>query len=282
MSRLFVSDLDGTLLDSQERLSAYSRAELARLLECGLPFTVASARSIWSIKPILDDLPLTLPVIEFNGAFISDLRTGAHQFCHSIAPDIVTEIMARADEFGLPPFLSTFNGDEDHLYYTKPVNVGMTWYVDSRERTQDPRLRQVNDLTPCLQEQVVCVTVIGEGPEVRELNDWAHERFPGLVQLNCYDHFYSPSWWLTVHDLRATKAEALRVLAEDQGISCADVTVFGDETNDIPMFKVAGRSVAVENARPEVKEHADLVIGPCDADSVVKYLAMAYEGDSHA
>lgn len=282
MSRLFVSDLDGTLLDRQERLSAYSHAELVRLLEWGLPFTVASARSIWSIKPILDGLPLTLPVIEFNGAFISDLRTGAHQFCNAIAPRILTELIAKADEVGLPPFLSTFNGEADRLYYTDPVNVGMAWYVTSRQRTQDPRLRQVKDLGPCLQDQVVCVTLIGDEAQVSSVNHWAQERFPGQVQLNCFDHFYSPSWWLTVHDRRATKAEALRVLADDMGISCADITVFGDESNDIPMFEVAGRRVAVENALPEVKELADVVIGPHDADSVVKYLAATYRDDGHA
>lgn len=282
MSRLFVSDLDGTLLDRQGRLSPYTRDELARLLERGLPFTVASARSVWSIAPIFAEVPLQLPIIEFNGAFISDLRTGAHQFCRALAPRVVTEFVAKADECGLPPFLSAFNGAEDRLYYTGVTNEGMAWYVTDRQRTGDPRLRHVTDLAPCLQEQVVCVTLIGDSRDVQAIHDWAQERFPGQVQLNCFDHFYSPSWWLTVHDRRATKAEALRVLAGDRGVSCDDITVFGDESNDIAMFEVAGRCVAVGNAVPEVKERADVIIGPHDDDSVVKYLAAAYRDDGHA
>jgi len=51
------------------------------------------------------------------------------------------------------------------------------------------------------------------------------------------------------------------------------VTVFGDHINDIPMFEEAGHAVAVENAVPELKVHADEVIGPNTSDSVVRWLA---------
>ena len=48
--------------------------------------------------------------------------------------------------------------------------------------------------------------------------------------------------------------------------------VFGDEANDIPMFEIAGRGVAVENAIPELKRIAHEIIGPHHSDSVVRYL----------
>jgi hypothetical protein len=75
---IFISDLDGTLLRRDARLSPRGRDLLAHSLDAGIAFTVASARSVASIATILNGLRLPLPVIEFNGAFIRDLETGRH------------------------------------------------------------------------------------------------------------------------------------------------------------------------------------------------------------
>ena len=65
---LYVSDLDGTLLDRNARLSDITRYGLTRLLDAGLTFTVATARHVSSVRQILEGLPLQLPVISSNGA----------------------------------------------------------------------------------------------------------------------------------------------------------------------------------------------------------------------
>src|ERR671918_2485585 len=86
---LYISDLDGTLLTSNASLSPFSRRTLSRLLQEGLPFTVATARSLVSVAMMLDGLPLPFPIIEFHGAFLSDLETGRHELTNNIRPDIV-------------------------------------------------------------------------------------------------------------------------------------------------------------------------------------------------
>ena len=75
----YISDLDGTLLRSDASLSSYSKSCLNEMIADGLQFTVASARSVVSMRHILDGLEISLPIIEFNGAFISDLKTGYHE-----------------------------------------------------------------------------------------------------------------------------------------------------------------------------------------------------------
>jgi len=75
---LYISDLDGTLLNNKPELSLFSRERLQALIADGLHFTVASARSVNSIRSLLGELKLTLPVISFNGAYISDLASGEH------------------------------------------------------------------------------------------------------------------------------------------------------------------------------------------------------------
>ena len=72
-NRIYISDLDGTLLRNDATLSDYSKTKIQQLVRNGVHFSVASARSVVAIQKIFDGVKFHLPVIEFNGAFISDL-----------------------------------------------------------------------------------------------------------------------------------------------------------------------------------------------------------------
>ena len=93
---LYVADLDGTLLDDNAKLSDATRTILVELLDQGLPFTVASARSVASIQYMLSGVSLSLPVVEFNGAFLTDLETGQHQSVQAIDPKLAAAVFAAA------------------------------------------------------------------------------------------------------------------------------------------------------------------------------------------
>jgi len=231
------------------------------------------------MQSILRGLPLPLPVIEFNGAFVSDLATGRHHICNAIEPAIVKEIVAVTHLRRMLPFVSSFNGLADRLYYVDSVNPGMRWYVTDRTTAGDRRLRKVVDLEPHLSEQVVCLTLIERQTALLPMADTIRRCFGDQVELHCIENIYSPGWfWLTVHDRRATKAHALRYLAEEHGLDLAAVTAFGDALNDIPMFKVAGRGIAVGNADVQLKQQATEIIGTNQDDSVVKYLQKEWAG----
>ena len=72
MGSVYVSDLDGTLLRDDAVLSSFSRGTLSEMLDAHLLFTVASARSVTSIRKVLAGLEFHLPVIEYNGSYITD------------------------------------------------------------------------------------------------------------------------------------------------------------------------------------------------------------------
>ena len=273
MPKLYVSDLDGTLLRSDATLSEFSRTQLARLLADGLAFTVASARSVVSMQMLLDGLTLRLPVIELNGAILSDLATGRHEVVHAIQGGLLRELYAFIRERGHVPFISSVDGRRDYLDYSQLTHEGMRWYVDDREAAGDKRLRMVDDLAACLDQEVVALTLIEGRAVIEELEGAVAERFPGALATNAFENKYSPGWfWLTIHDPRATKGQALVDLLERLGLERADVVVFGDDWNDLSMFEQAGRAVAVANADERVKARADLIVGANDADGVVKYL----------
>jgi 5-amino-6-(5-phospho-D-ribitylamino)uracil phosphatase len=272
--RLYVSDLDGTLADRDARLSAFSRRHLTRLLEAGLTFTVATARSVHSLAPIIDGLPLRLPVVELNGAFITDLKTRSPLVCHALATPVAAATIEWALASEVPPFVTTFARGRQNLYPPLALsNAGIAWYDASRRAARDTRLRGACDPRGVLDQQVVCLTLIAERERVLPIARAIAETFPTQAGTLLYENVYQAGWfWLTVQSPLATKAHGLRALAAGAGIELDQTTVFGDEVNDVPMFEVAGHAVAVENAVAELKRVAHEIIEPHHTDSVVRYL----------
>lgn len=274
MARLFVSDLDGTLVGKSGRISAWSSRNLCSMLGDGLLFTVATARSIESLSPLIAGLPLSLPVIELNGALLTDLGTRTSAYCEVLDPQIARAIEARAALLGLAPFLSTYHQGQQRLYPPQQEgNEGMLWYFNERKQAADKRLQARCHAPTVLHQPLVCLTLISRKPELLTLKRGIEADFAGQTNSLIYPNPYQPGWhWLTVQSARADKAHAIGRLIESLGIGWQDVTVFGDEVNDLAMFGAAGCGVAVDNAVSELKTCAKRVIGANSTDSVVRYI----------
>lgn len=278
MNILYVSDLDGTLLQDDATLSPFSRQVLKKLLGEGLSFTVASARSIASIRTILAGLSLRLPVIEFNGAFLSDLASGQHLIVNDITPAVAQDLHQLILSSGNVPFLSTFDGARDRLYYSDILNEGMQWYVEDCRVRGDRRLCHIADLALAFRDRVVCLTTIGREQQLAEMEQTVLERHADAVETHVFENRYSPGWhWLTVHDRRATKDQAIRIVINEWGLEGSELVVFGDNINDLKMFRLADRAIAVENAIEQVKAAATEVIGSNSEDSVVRFIRDDWE-----
>lgn len=280
--RLYVSDLDGTLLDDDARLSARSGAILSGLLRRGVLFTVASARSVVAMQSILEGLELPLPVIEMNGAFLSDLATGRHHVVNDLAPDLSGSVFEIVRAAGHLPFVSTFDGERDHLYYARRENAGEEWYATDRARSGDKRLERVDDLASKLRERVVCFTVIGRREPLEDLRRDLDRRLGERLTIRLLANEYDRGWhWLTAHARTATKDRALATLVERWGLGDAEIVAFGDGDNDAPLFRAADRAIAVANASPFLAALATDVIGPNWDDSVAAYVDAEVRASSH-
>ena len=278
-STLYVSDLDGTLLDSETTLSQFSRDTLNALMDQGLLFTVASARSVASMRHVLAGLRLCLPVVEVNGAFVSDLAGGRHYVVHELHRDILPGLWQQITDAGYLPFISTYDGNADRCYYRDITNEGMAWYVRNRMLNQDPRMHYLHDLERGLEEQVVSLRVIGTGREMENLSYEMSQPFAGRIQTQCFENLSSPGWhWLTIQDAGATKEAGIRYVQRLKGLEDRRLVVFGDEKNDLGMFKLADEALAVANAVPAVKERATGIIESNDADGVAKYISQHRDG----
>lgn len=272
-STIYISDLDGTLLDTRGQVSPRTRSGLLELLDAGILFTVASARSYFSIRSLFGDLPFRLPIIEFNGAFITDYATGRHLEINSLGRSLGEEIFDRVLSRGQRPFVCSFNGEEDCLHYDELINPGMEWYEDRRRNAGDTRLRQTLDLRSTMREEVVSLTIMDQDePAIRALHEELASAYGDALQLYCYENEYSPgTFWLTVHHARASKHIAMQSLRR-RFAEGAQIVAIGDNVNDLLMLEHADRAVAVDNAVGELKEIAHRVIGHHGEDSVVRFI----------
>jgi len=279
---LYVSDLDGTLLRSDATLSEYSRLTLNRLIEEGLLFSVATARGIHSIQTLLKGCNIKLPVVEFNGAFITDFVTGEHLSTNAIERELSGEIYGLMKEYHGDPYVTTYDGD-DHLYYRSLSSNGMKEYYRDRVGILDNRLKQVDDLESKLRHQVMCLTVINTKDTLLPLYERLVAEFSDTSEIHFWDNMYWPgSWWLTVQDKYATKDRAVRQLAEMISHPEDEITVFGDHIQDVQLFNVGKRKVAVANAIDEVKQVATHHIGTNEEDSVIKFIEDEWKSPSRA
>ena len=273
-NRIYISDLDGTLLRDDASLSEFSRKKLIELLDAGVNISIASARSSTSLKPILYGIPLKLPIIEINGAFITDFDTGRHLVINDMPKNIIADVMSRIRSHDLWPLVSAFNGTRDKLYYQEVANDGMQWCLDDRIANNDTRLTRTVDLQTHFDNRIVALTVVGTHEEIKPLVAEMRNAYAGTLQMHFFENPYSPPWnWLTIHDQKACKAHAVKELLELTGFSRDDLVVFGDNLNDVNMFKMAKTAIAVENATDQIKGYANKIIGSNQNDSVMKYIA---------
>ncbi|GAB4417950.1 MAG: Cof-type HAD-IIB family hydrolase [Bacteroidia bacterium] len=276
VNRLYVSDLDGTLLRNDATLSAYSRSELARLIAAGLPFTIATARSIVSVRSILGDLPLSLPVVCANGAYMADLATGAHLRVFGIPKPLDEALRRHIMDAGFHPFIMSTAGGQDRLYIGEITNEGMEAYHAERVREQDERLHYADDLDAVMAAEVICLNVIERREPLARLEAGIEAAYPGRFAMYLFENWHTPEWyWLSIYDRHATKARAIEALGQAYGYASAQIVVFGDGYNDLSIFEMAGLAVAPANAKPEILARAHEIIDTNETDSVVKYLAKA-------
>jgi Cof subfamily protein (haloacid dehalogenase superfamily) len=278
--KLYVSDLDGTLLRPDATLSSRSRTILQDLLAKGLLFTVASARSSYTIREVIKGVPLKLPVIEINGAFVSEMDSSRHLIINDLDPALLHELYDRIRKHGLVPIIGTFDGERDRFYFDRPANSGMKKVIESRVNARDPRVSPVEDLRVALRDRVVTFTIIAMETDLKQLREEIARDFAGRLTTHCFRDIYSGFHWFQIQGINASKDRAIQQIIERFDLNGVELVVFGDNENDTPMFRIADRAVAVENATRSLQKAATDIIGSNKKDSVIDYIQQDFKTPS--
>jgi len=265
---LFVSDLDGTLMRSDISLSDFTVLTINGLVENGLNFTYATARSVESARPIAGGLNLKLPVITRNGAVLADNNTGRHIEKSVFTSDEVQLLKDMLEELPLCGFVSCFTGEKMiKTYMAGEHTEAFQGYIDYNK--DDPVMVSKNTVEEMFCGEPGYVTLMGEKEYIRPIYEKVktYQGWESLFQKDTYREEY----WLEICPQNCTKAKTILKLKERYGFE--KLVVFGDALNDLPMFKIADEAYAVSNALDVVKEAAAKVIGSNDEDAVAEFLS---------
>ena len=264
MKTLYISDLDGTLLRSNETTSEYTNDTLNRLTENGMLFSYATARSYHTARKVTKGLEAKIPLIIYNGAFIIDNVTGEILLSNYFEKDVVN-VLDELIGWNIYPIVYAYiDGVEKFSFVPEKCNSGTLNFLDTRKG--DVRTNMVDSVEKLYEGNIFYITCIDEKEKLEPLYD----RFKNSYQCVYQEDIYSKEQWLEIMPLAASKANATKQLKKY--LDCDRVVVFGDGMNDADMFEIADESYAVENAVEELKRIATGVIGDNNEDAVVKWL----------
>ena len=269
MKTLYVSDLDGTLMQPYATISPQSVEALNSLIAQGALFTIATARTPATVAGILRDVTMTIPAIVMTGASLWDKNSGHYTRMRFFDREAVSKVVEIYRATDTSSFIFTLDHDMVDIYHIGgELNELQREFVAERIDSPYKTFHIGEPLPDDLSKVVLLYTML---PDAKAADTYEKTRLlPGIRAQYYHDIFGPEIGILEAFSDRATKALAMRSLADSLGVE--RIVCFGDNINDLPMMAEADLAVAVGNALPQVKEKADIVIGPNTADSVVKFI----------
>ena len=265
-------DLDGTLLDSQKRLSDGNRAALEEAAAKGVLIVPTTGRFFGMMPQSIRDLPFVRYAITINGAQVYDRETGTAIVREEIPLDMALDIMRLLDGY-------------DVIYDCYRSNWG--WMTESLQNKAEDyatdahyvkMVREFRNPVPELKAYLESTASEGDVQKVmlfarntpgseavtKAIADAVRERFPQIKATS--------STWnnLELNIATAHKGNSLRRFAEHLGYALDNCMAIGDGMNDLSMIEAAGLGVAMSNAHPLVIAAADHVTASNDEDGVAR------------
>lgn len=264
MSTLYVSDLDGTLLRSNESTSEYTNHVINSLVDKGMIFSYATARSLITAKKVTKGIKAKIPLIVYNGTFIIDNITEEILIANYFDDSVYSVLEDLFSQNVYPIVYAYINGKEKFSFVPELCTNGMKMFLESRKG--DIRTNSVDSLHKLKEGNIFYITCIDEPQKLKPLYDKYKDKFHCVYDTD----IYTKEQWLEIMPLEASKSNAIKQL--QVLLNCEKLIVFGDGKNDIDMFQIADESYAVANAHEELKKYATEVILSNDEDGVAKWL----------
>ncbi len=245
--KLIVMDMDGTLLDSDKKISSYTMDLLKRLSSDGYKLGIASGRPIIGLKRTIEALGIN-SYINFmtgsNGAELYDVDKGKENCFYQLEPGIIDGIINLYAPFDLNPYV--YQGENCYAYKSDATieraarnnHLGIV-LCNLKEEIKTPQSKLVLSTPPEKMEQV--------------------EAFYEMHKSEYYRAFKSQADMFEFVHPELSKVYGISYYCSQHGYSIEEAAAFGDTTNDIEMLMGCGTGVCMCNGTEDAKQAADIV-----------------------
>lgn len=250
MTPLFVTDLDGTILDENARLPKPTEDKLNALIKSGALITFATARSRESASEILSGVHYRLPIIAYNGAACYYRGKSTHEVLFSEA-----ELKLFKRLFKNTNFLSfDFDGESVVVKYA-PCDCPVNSYAFNNMSKAGKKFVEVSEFSDFFSG--ACFHLLAIENEREKLAELL-TMLQGKTQVGLFKDLYLKNYWLELMPKACDKGVAATRLLDECGADC--IISFGDGYNDIPLFRSSRFCYAVDNADDNLKSIATEVL----------------------
>ena len=256
MENIVFSDVDGTLLSSNHRITPDTLSAIRKLAEMNIPFVIVSARSPSGIYPILNRYLLKTPIISYSGALVLDER-GNVIFHKGISKEEGRAIISFAENFDAAWNIFSFDD----------------WYVKSRN---DPRVRNEENIVEAEAmegsidsvegDMISKIFLICNPSETDEIEMSLKTRFPEYAIVK------SDNYLIEIMARGVSKAESVKLMCMRYGIPLSSAIAFGDNYNDEEMLRTVGYGFLMGNAPALLASRISLHTADNDHDGIAKAL----------
>jgi Cof subfamily protein (haloacid dehalogenase superfamily) len=270
---LVAFDLDGTLLNSKQRLSDYTIDTLDRLKAAGVVYTIATGRTRLAAMPCIEGHDFPHWQIFKNGVEWWSPEQNQYRHRHLLSQNHITDVLSSFEENQVTPFIFCLEDDGSHRVYHAPIIGHLSDHIANElGNHKSMSLHPLSELSH--NARITNISAMGNPDLVQKI----------VTESNKHQHLtaysgggvYNPdAYWLDIHHSNVCKGSALMELKKEVGAE--SLIVFGDGDNDLSMFSMSDEAFATENAHNHIKDAATDVIDHHDKDGVAKYLRKRYD-----
>lgn len=243
--RLIVTDIDGTLVDGNQQISATNKEAIRRFQEAGGMFSLATGRVEDAALHYVEQLQIRCPVILYNGGKIVDFTRKETLYEQALLTSEAYDSLIIAEQLNIDMVIYTNDG-----IWTRRISDVIHEYMQ-KDQVRCHVYDDIHDFKDLTVYKILLIRKNEQFEDVVEQLKMNKKMKSRLVR--------SEPTYLEILPQGVTKGNALAMLASSMNIPLEQVIAIGDNLNDLEMIEQAGWGVAVDNAHQELKGVADYV-----------------------
>lgn len=263
MIKMIVSDMDGTLLNSNLEISKENLDAIKAVREKGIRFCIATGRPEQLLKEYIKPLQMEDPMIMYNGSVIGHPFQEEKLYELKLETDVARDIIEFCEA-----------NDVIYMPYTKDKIISKPNYrvdfFEERNKSLPENLRTVfediRDIEEILNNSINKILIIEQD------TDKSNSIMEKLKDYKDLEIATSQKGFIDINPGGASKGKALQVLAKHFGVSMDEIVVFGDQDNDVSMLEIAGASVSMLNSSNNAKAAAKYSTDSNNNSGVAKWI----------